>query len=119
MLTLNAFTSLTSILLVVAIVWLLKRGHLHASNAILWLVVALITLLLGLFPRFIDAVAIFAGISYPPALLLLLACSVLTIKALHSDIVNTRIEQDQRRLNQRIAMLELRIHQSINPDIAN
>ena len=31
---------------------------------------------------------------------------VLLIKALHSDMVNTRIERDVRRLNQRLALLE-------------
>jgi hypothetical protein len=46
------------------------------------------------------------GISYPPAMLLLLASIVLLIKALHADMVNTRIERDVRRLNQRLAMLE-------------
>ena len=46
------------------------------------------------------------GISYPPAILLLLACVVLFLKALHADMMNTRIERDVRRLNQRLAMLE-------------
>ena len=40
------------------------------------------------------------------ALLLLLACMVLLLKALHADMVNTRIERDMRRLNQRLAMFE-------------
>jgi uncharacterized small protein (DUF1192 family) len=39
-------------------------------------------------------------------LLLLLACIVLLVKALHSDMVNTRIERDVRRLNQRLALLQ-------------
>ena len=39
-------------------------------------------------------------------MLLLLASIVLLIKALHADMVNTRIERDVRRLNQRLAMLE-------------
>ena len=40
------------------------------------------------------------------ALLLLLACMVLLLKALHADMVTTRIERDMRRLNQRLAMFE-------------
>jgi hypothetical protein len=47
-----------------------------------------------------------AGFGYPPALLLLLACVLLVVKALHADMVNTRIERDMRRLNQRLALLE-------------
>ena len=41
-----------------------------------------------------------------PLLLLLLASALLLVKALHSDMVNTRIERDVRRLNQRLALLE-------------
>ena len=61
---------------------------------------------LGAWPGMIDHLARIAGISYPPALLLLLASALLLVKALHSDMVNTRIERDVRRLNQRLALLE-------------
>lgn len=114
MLTLNVFTSLTSIVFFIVIVWLLRRGHLHALNAFFWLALATAALLLGSFPRLIDMLAGWVGISYPPALLLLLTCVVLSIKALHADTSNTRIERDQRRLNQRVAMLELQINQTSN-----
>jgi hypothetical protein len=63
--------------------------------------------LLGLWPGSFDHIARLAGITYPPALLLLAAVIVLLIKALHADIVNTRIERQVRRLNQRLAMYEL------------
>ena len=46
------------------------------------------------------------GISYPPALLLLVAVVIVLVKTLHTDIVNTRVERDVRRLNQRLAILE-------------
>ena len=52
----------------------------------------------------LDAIA---GMSLPPALLFLAAAMVLLIKALHADILNTRVEREVRRLNQRLALLEL------------
>jgi hypothetical protein len=33
---------------------------------------------------------------------------VLVVKALHADILNTRLQREVRRLNQRVAMLEAR-----------
>ena len=63
--------------------------------------------LFGLWPGLIDRVALVVGISYPPALLLLGAAVVLFVKALHNDIMNTRIERQVRRLNQRLAMYEV------------
>jgi hypothetical protein len=37
---------------------------------------------------------------------------VLLVKALYSDMTHTRLERDVRRLNQRIAMLEIQLNQN-------
>lgn len=107
MLTLNVFTSLLGGCLAAAIVWLVRKGHLHASSALFWLGTALAALVLGLWPGLIDHIASATGIAYPPALLLLCGLSALLIKCLHTDVRNTQVERDLRRLNQRFAMLEL------------
>jgi hypothetical protein len=107
MLTLNLFTSLLGAGLATSIVWLVRRGHLHASSALFWLATALATLVLGLWPGMINRLAELTGIAYPPALLLLCGLAALLIKSLHNDVQNTRLERDVRRLNQRIAMIEL------------
>jgi hypothetical protein len=75
-------------------------------HGLFWVLVAGAAALLGAWPGLIDKLAALLGISYPPALLLLLACMVLLVKSLHSDMVNTRIERDVRRLNQRLALLQ-------------
>ena len=64
--------------------------------------------LLGLWPGLIDRVAVWIGISYPPAALLLGAVVMLFVKSLYVDIANTRLERQLRRLNQRIALLDAR-----------
>lgn len=104
---LNITTALLGLGLAVVIMWLLRRDHLHAGHGLFWLVVAALAALLGVWPGLIDRLAVIAGISYPPALLFLAAAMVLLIKALHADILNTRVEREVRRLNQRLALLEL------------
>lgn len=88
------------------ILYLIRRDHLYVMHGLFWALVAGVAAFLGIWPGLIDKLASLAGISYPPALLLLLACVVLLVKALHSDMVNTRIERDVRRLNQRLALLQ-------------
>lgn len=100
-------TALLGLGLAVAIMWLLRRDHLHVAHGLFWLLVAGLAALLGVWPGLIDRLAVIAGISYPPALLFLSAAIVLLIKALHTDMLNTRLERDVRRLNQRLALLEL------------
>lgn len=107
MASLQFTTMLLGFGLAAAIVLLLRRDHLYLLHGLFWLAMAFLAVLLGLWPGLIDGVAAWAGIGYPPALLFLCAVIVLIIKALHADIVNTRIERQVRRLNQRLAMHEL------------
>lgn len=92
--------------LATAILYLLRRDHLYLRDGLFWICVALMSLLLGLWPRLIDALGSLAGVSYPPALFLMLVAVVLTLKALLTDIECTRLRRDVRRLNQRMALYE-------------
>jgi hypothetical protein len=100
-------TSLLGVGLAAVIIFLLRRDHLHLSHGVFWLMVAFFAAIFGLWPVTIDYLAEVVGISYPPALFFLATVILLLIKALHADILNTRIERQVRRLNQRLAMYEL------------
>ncbi|AYM97610.1 DUF2304 domain-containing protein [Acidovorax sp. 1608163] len=106
MASLQLTTTLMGIGLAALILHLIRRDHLYVMHGLFWVLVAGAAALLGAWPGLIDKLAALLGISYPPALLLLLACMVLLVKSLHSDMVNTRIERDVRRLNQRLALLQ-------------
>ncbi|ODS94688.1 MAG: hypothetical protein ABS56_17495 [Lautropia sp. SCN 69-89] len=106
MVSLQFTTALMGIGLAALILYLIRRDHLYVMHGLFWVVVAGAAAVLGASPGLIDWLALLLGVSYPPTLLLLLVCMVLLIKALHSDMVNTRIERDVRRLNQRLALLE-------------
>lgn len=107
MATLQYTTLLLGIGLSAVILVLLRRDHLQFGHGLFWIGVAAIAAVLGWWPGSIDHMARLAGIAYSPAFLLLAAVIVLLVKALHADIVNTRIERQVRRLNQRLAIFEL------------
>lgn len=102
----HTFTAVLGVGLAFLILYLIRRDHLHLSHGVFWISAAGAAGLLGIWPAIIDSLAHLFGIAYPPALLLLVAVVVLLIKALHADMVNTRIERQVKRLNQRIALLE-------------
>lgn len=106
MASLQLTTTLMGIGLAALILHLIRRDHLYVMHGLFWVMVAGAAAVMGAWPGLIDKLAALLGISYPPALLLLLACMVLLVKSLHSDMVNTRIERDVRRLNQRLALLQ-------------
>jgi hypothetical protein len=99
-------TTLLGIGLAAVILLLVRRDHLYLLHGLFWILVAGAAAVLGVWPGLIDRLAVVVGISYPPALLLLGAVVIVLVKTLHTDIVNTRVERDVRRLNQRLAILE-------------
>lgn len=99
-------TTLLGIGLAAVILLLVRRDHLYLLHGLFWILVAGAAAVLGVWPGLIDRLAAVVGISYPPALLLLVAVVIVLVKTLHTDIVNTRVERDVRRLNQRLAILE-------------
>jgi hypothetical protein len=103
---LNLTTGLLGLALAATILLLLRRDHLYVMHGLFWVAVAAAAVVLGLWPGLIDRLANFTGIYYPPALLLLAGLIVLLVKALYADTLNTRLQREVRRLNQRIAMLE-------------
>ena len=115
MLNLQITTSLLGLSLAVLIVHLLRRDHIYILHALFWITIAALAALLGLWPGSIDRVAGWIGISYPPAALLLGAVVVLFVKSLYADITHTQLERQVRRLNQRIALMD--VQEPTNPAV--
>src|SRR5689334_4813665 len=104
--TMQITAALLGVLLAGSILFLVRRDHLHGPYALWWLVMAGITLVLGAWPRLIDRVAEFAGINYPPALLIVVGLCLILIRLLQLDIERSRQERQIRRLTQKLAILE-------------
>jgi hypothetical protein len=90
----------------IAILYLIRRDHLYIRQGMFWIVVALSSFSLGVWPPLVDLVGNAVGVAYPPALLFLIAIAVLLLRALLTDIALTQVRRDLRRLNQRIALAE-------------
>jgi hypothetical protein len=107
MTSLQTTTTLLGLGMGVFILVLLSRDHLYLRHGLFWMVVAFGGVVLGIWPGIIDHAAIWLGIGYSPAGLLMGALLVLLVKYLYADMIQTRLERQLRRLNQRLAMFEL------------
>lgn len=101
-----AVTSVTGILIAGAILYLVRRDHLHGSYALWWLAVAAAALLLSVFPQTIDWLGHVTGIYYPPVLPIIVAIGMILLRMLKMDIDRSRSERQLRRLTQKIGILE-------------
>ena len=94
------------ILLAGAILYLVRRDHMHGSYALWWLAIAAAILLLGVFPAVIDGLGRITGSSYPPILPIIVGIGMILIRMLRTDIDRSRQERQLRRLAQKLAILE-------------
>jgi len=99
-------TSIIGVLIAGAILYLVRRDHLHGSYALWWLAVAAATLLLSAFPKAVDWLGHITGIYYPPILPIIVAIGMILLRMLKMDIDRSRSERQLRRLTQKIGILE-------------
>ena len=99
-------SAVLAVVFFVTVVLLIRRDAIQVSSAFRWFVIAILALIFGLKPTWIDALASWLGISYGPILPLLLACLFLMLKALVADMERARTRVKLDRLNQKVAMLE-------------
>jgi hypothetical protein len=102
-------TGLIGIITAFSIIVLIRKDHLHVRYGVVWIAVAAIFAVLGLFPVIIDKIAVYLGVAYPPTLALTLGFAVLVLKILISDIERSRNLVKIQRLVQRTALLEAEI----------
>lgn len=99
-------SAVLGIVLSCAILILVRRDHLHGSYAVWWFVVAIATLLLGMFPHVVDWLGASIGISYPPILAIIIGLGLILIRMLQMDVDRSRQERTLRRLTQRVAIMD-------------
>ena len=97
---------LLGMLIAGVIILLIRKDRLHTKYAVLWLLMALASLVFGAFPRLIDRIAGMLGIFYPPILFVIVAMGLIFIKILTMDIDRSKQEQWLRLLTERLAVLE-------------
>jgi hypothetical protein len=101
------FVAITaSVMLVIFVIEAIRRSHLNARYAVLWLGAGGALLLFSLYRPLLHWSARLLGISYPPSLLFGVAFVFLLAIMLHYSLVISSHRDSIRRLAQTIALLE-------------
>ena len=104
--TANITTLLIGAVLAITIFVMVRKDHLHGPYAMWWLTIACVAIVLAIFPKIVNKAAHYAGINYPPTLILVIAVSFILLKMLSQDLQRTLQEKKIRRLTQKMAILE-------------
>ncbi len=103
-------TSALGLFIAFFIIWLIRKDHLHVRYAFGWIIIGILSAILGFFPSIIDLLAQYLDIAYPPILAVVVAISFILIKMMLMDIERSRQTRDIIRLNQRIGILEAQLY---------
>jgi hypothetical protein len=106
MLTGQITSAILGIGLTAAILFLVRRDHLHGPYAVWWFAVAAATFALGVFPTLVVWLGRVTGIVYAPVLPIIVGLSLILIRMLKLDIDRSKQERQIRRLTQKLAILE-------------
>jgi hypothetical protein len=106
MVTSQITSAVLGIVLAGAILFLVRRDHLHGPYALWWFAVAAATFALGVFPKLIPWLGKVTGIFYAPVLPIVVGLSLVLIRMLKLDIDRSKQERQIRRLTQKLAILE-------------
>jgi len=99
-------STIIGIIIASSIYWLVRRDHLAPKQALRWVLVAIVVLILGTFPIIIDWIGNAVGIAYPPIIPIIIGLAAAMIKILLMDIERNKTDITQERIVQKLAMLE-------------
>ena len=91
------------------IFWLIRRNALYLSYSLFWFAIAIVILILGLFPQLNIKIASYLGVSYYPILPVTFAILILFVKCLKQDIELSEKERKIRRLIQELSIAKAEI----------
>lgn len=87
---------------------MLRRRRLREKYAVLWVVVALVTLLIALFPGLLIWTSQQLGVQVPANLLFFLASLLLLVVSIQHSYELGRLEERTRTLAEEIALMQMR-----------
>ena len=103
---LQFFSVLASIILFSFLFNLIRKKKLLEEYSILWFIIFMVFLFFAIFGGFLEALAKFFGIIYPPAALFILLIIGLFLLMLHFSIVISELKMKVNTLSIKLALLE-------------
>jgi len=96
-----------ALITIVALFELLRRRHLREKYAVLWIVIAVGTVIVALIPGLLEWVALRIGVAVPANLLFFTASMVLLVVSIQHSYELGRLEDRTRTLAEEVALLRL------------
>lgn len=87
-----------------AVIMLLVRKKINERNTLVWIAGVVVVFILSINPEWIDVVASWAGVAYPPSLLFLLSFIMLLVISLYQSIQISQLYDRMKEMSQQLAL---------------
>ena len=105
---LDAMTIL-SIVLMIVILYSVRRSHIRVEYSVSWLAAAIILLVLSRSPAAFDWIAAQLGLTYPPLALMMLVFCVFLVVIYRFSVVISDLKDANIAMAQRLAIIEFQL----------
>jgi len=110
MITYKLFSLILGLLVALVMFLLARRSKIRFAQFMWWFSTICSVLIFAFFPTLIDVLGKWVGVSYPPTLISILGLGMILIKVFSMDIYITQNELRYRKLAQKLALFEKRMH---------
>lgn len=101
----NIYFIILSLIIILYMLYSIRKNTLSIKTSFVWVILSLVMLLLSIFPKSIDWVALKLGITYPPALLLTLCIVLLLVQNFNTSKKTYDLQEKLNYLEQEITIL--------------
>lgn len=102
----NNFFIIIAVIVICYIIYSVRKGNLNVSTSFGWILASIAMLILAIFPYSLDWLALFLGISYPPALFLTLCVVVLIVIDFNYSKKIAKLQEKVTDLAQEVSILK-------------
>lgn len=105
----NLFFLVISILLILYVVFKVKKNHLSLKESMFWVAGAIVTLILSFSTPVLDKVSAFLNIKYPPSLLFLIAIIFSFLLLFRQSQQISKMNEKLKELTEYVALIDERV----------
>lgn len=105
----NYFFITLSVIFIIYIVIIIKKREFSVEESIFWVIGAICSLILAIFPKMIDKISLALGIAYPPSMLFLIAIIFLLFINFRNTKKISKLNEKNIDLAQRVAILQYEV----------
>lgn len=105
----NIYFMIIALFLLFYIIHVVKKGKLSIKESFWWVICSIVTLILAIFPKSIDIIARWFGVSYPPTLMLVFSVLFLLFMNFRASAKISEQNEKIMELTQQVSILKNKI----------